>query len=157
MNEHSMSEHLISVLIVDDHPVFRHGLSMVVNNQIDMRVIGEASNGQEAVQKAASLQPDVIIMDMMMPTMNGIEAIGYIARATPNIHILAFSGSEDDETILAAIEAGATGYLPKDSSPVEISQAIRDAHAGIPSLPPGVALTLMKGLRKAKAEKSLEG
>ena len=144
-----MLEHgVIHVLIVDDHPLIRKGLSAVLGIAEDMEVVGEAVDGIEAVAKASQLKPDIILMDIMMPHKNGIEAILEIKNDNPQTNILVLTSFDQDEQILSAIKAGAIGYLLKDSTPNTLLQAIRDVSQGKPSMHPNVALRLIDELKR---------
>ena len=136
----------IQVLIVDDHPVVREGLRGLIDLQPDMEVVGEATDGVEAVEKALSLDPDVILLDIEMPRKTGIEAIPEIRQANSDARILVLTSFADNEKVFPAIKAGALGYLLKDSSPQELLQAIRDVHRGASSLHPTIARMLIREL-----------
>src|SRR5512147_44485 len=111
----------IRVLLVDDHALFREGLGMIIANQPDMVVVGEASNGEDAVRKAGELKPDLILMDIEMPVMDGSEASGLIKKELPETTIVMLTVREDEENLFAAIKSGAQGYLLKNiQSPVLI-------------------------------------
>jgi NarL family two-component system response regulator LiaR len=133
----------IKILIVDDHSIVRKGLRALLASQPDMEVVGEAADGQEAVTKAESSHPEVILMDLMMPVKNGIEAIGEIKKKNPDIRILVLSSFGEDDKVFPAIKAGASGYLLKDTLPQELLQAIIDVYEGRPSLHPEIAMKLM--------------
>jgi NarL family two-component system response regulator LiaR len=133
----------IKILIVDDHSIVRKGLRALLASQPDMEVVGEAADGQEAVTKAESSHPEVILMDLMMPVKNGIEAIGDIKKKNPDIRILVLSSFGEDDKVFPAIKAGASGYLLKDTLPQELLQAIIDVYEGRPSLHPEIAMKLM--------------
>jgi len=135
---------LIRVLIADDHFVVRQGLAALLLPRNGMAVVGEAANGREAVVLARTLQPDVILMDMIMPEMNGPEAIALIKRENPKARILVLTSFGESKQISAAIQAGALGYLLKDSSPDDLLHAIRSVHRGNLVLPQDLALALMQ-------------
>jgi NarL family two-component system response regulator LiaR len=138
----------ISVLIVDDQTLVRKGLRALLDIQPDIQVLEEVADGVEAVLKARSLKPDVILMDLVMPRKDGIDAIRDIKKDNPDAHILVLTSFEDDEKVFPAIKAGALGYLLKDSSPQELLQAIRDVHRGVSSLHPTVALKLVQEISR---------
>jgi NarL family two-component system response regulator LiaR len=129
----------IQVLIVDDHEIVRKGIRALLATKRDIKVVGEARDGAEAVTQAQTLRPDVILMDLMMPKMNGIQATHEITAGQPGVRILILTSFAADEQIFPAIKAGALGYLLKDSSPQELVQAIRQVFRGEPSLDPSVA------------------
>ncbi len=120
----------IRVLIADDHPVFRDGLRGLVERTADLVLAGEATTGLEAVALAATSEPDIVLMDLRMPEMSGIDATRIILAAAPSIGILVLTMSEDDESLFAAMRAGARGYLPKDADSEELVRAIRAAAVG---------------------------
>jgi DNA-binding NarL/FixJ family response regulator len=120
----------IRVLIADDHPVFRDGLHALVEAAPDLELVGEATTGTEAVDLAASGRPGVVLMDLRMPELSGIEATRRILEADPAVGILIVTMSEDDESLFAAMRAGALGYIPKDAERAEILSAIRAAAVG---------------------------
>jgi DNA-binding NarL/FixJ family response regulator len=134
----------IRVLICDDHAVVRRGLVTFLDLQDDIEIAGEAENGEQAVQKAASLKPDVILMDLVMPVIDGVEAIRRILAADAQAKIIVLTSYSDDEKIFSAIRAGASGYLMKDVSPQELAKAIRMARDGEPLLHPDIARRLME-------------
>jgi NarL family two-component system response regulator LiaR len=129
----------IRVLIVDDHAIVRKGIRALLATKRDIQVIGEARDGAEAVNQAQTLHPDVILMDLMMPKMNGIQATHAITAGQPEVRVLVLTSFAADEQIFPAIKAGALGYLLKDSGPQELVQAIRQVFHGEPSLDPSVA------------------
>jgi NarL family two-component system response regulator LiaR len=135
---------LIRVLIADDHYVVRQGLAALLAPRNGMEVVGEAANGREAVELARTLQPDVILMDMIMPEMTGPEAISLIKQENPNARILVLTSFGESKQVSAAIQAGALGYLLKDSSPDDLLHAIRSVHRGNLVLPQDLALALMQ-------------
>jgi NarL family two-component system response regulator LiaR len=134
----------IRILIADDHAIVREGLRALIEAKPDMELIGEAADGVEAVSKACSLQPDVMLLDIVMPRQDGIAAIREIKHKNPDARILVLTSFAEDEKIFPAIKAGALGYLLKDSSPRELIQAIRDVYAGKASLHPTIALKMIR-------------
>jgi len=143
---------VIRILIADDHAVVREGLRSLINTEYGMTVVGEAANGQEAVQRFQTLHPDVILMDLVMPEMDGIQAIRKITQINPKARILALTSFSDDDKVLPAIKAGALGYLLKDSSPQELLQAIRHVFQGESSLDPSIALKLIREINNPSPE-----
>lgn len=137
----------IRLLIVDDHPVVRDGLRGMLENQPDFDVAGEASEGNAAVQLAESLQPDIVLMDLRMPVMDGVTALREIKIQNPQVQVLVLTTYDSDADILPAIEAGASGYLLKDSSREELFSAIRAAARGETVLAPAVAARLVSRMR----------
>jgi DNA-binding NarL/FixJ family response regulator len=144
----------IRLLIVDDHPVVRTGLKGMLSAVEDFELIGEAADGAEAVELSGQLNPDVILMDLKMPGMDGVTAIREITNRTPDRHILVLTTYDSDADILPAIEAGATGYLLKDTPREELFRAIRAAARGESVVAPTVAARLM-GRMRAPAEENL--
>jgi DNA-binding NarL/FixJ family response regulator len=137
----------IRVLIVDDHPVVRDGLRGVIDGQPDMHVVAEAGHGAEALARVDAEPVDVVLMDLRMPTMGGVEAIGRLRRAAPSVRVLVLTTFDTDRDVLPAIEAGATGYLLKDTPRDELLRAVRAAHRGEAVLSPAVAGRLMGQVR----------
>ena len=135
---------LIRILIADDHFVVRQGLATLLAPRNGMEVVGEAATGREAVDLARTLQPDVILMDMLMPEMDGPEAIRLIKQENPAARILVLTSFGESKQIAAAIQAGALGYLLKDSSPDDLLHAIRSVYRGNLVLPQDLALALMQ-------------
>ena len=133
----------IRVLIADDHAIVRSGLRLFLLSVEDISLVGEASNGQEALTLCSELQPDVILMDIVMPEMGGIEAIRAVHASYPNTQILALSSFQEGEQVREALQAGAIGYLLKDIAPDELAAAIRSARAGRRSLAPEAAEALI--------------
>ncbi len=141
----------IRVFLADDHAVVRKGLETLIGTQKDMEVVGSAVDGVEAVDRVARLNPDVILLDIQMPRKNGVEAIAEIITANPQARILVLTSYSEDETVFAAIKAGALGYLLKDASASELIQAIRNVHTGRSSLHPEIALKVIRELNKPPA------
>jgi two-component system, NarL family, response regulator LiaR len=136
----------IRVLIVDDHEIVRKGIRALLATKRDIQVVGEAGDGEQAIIQAQALHPDVVLMDLVMPRLDGIQATRQITACQPNIRILVLTSFAADEQVFPAIKAGALGYLLKDSSPQELLQAIRQVYRGEPSLHPSVALKLLTEL-----------
>jgi NarL family two-component system response regulator LiaR len=136
----------IRVLIVDDHAIVRDGICALLATKPDIEVVGEAGNGREAVSKAQSLLPDVILMDLMMPEMDGIEAIRRIVARQPGARILVLTSFAADDKVFPAIKAGAMGYLLKDSESEDLVRAIHQVYRGESSLHPQIARKLLQEL-----------
>ncbi len=139
----------IRILIVDDHAIVREGQRALIDTEPGMDVVGEAADGNEAVALAHSLQPDVILLDLIMPHKDGIKAIEEIKEQDPQARILVLTSFAEDENVYAAIKAGAQGYLMKDASPQDILAAIRDVHRGEPSMDHSIAQKLMRELQRS--------
>jgi DNA-binding NarL/FixJ family response regulator len=137
---------VIRVLLVDDHPVVRSGLAGLLGGEADIEVVGEASDGREGVGRAAELVPDVVLMDLRMPVMDGVEATALIV-ATDGPRVLVLTTYDTDADILRAVEAGATGYLLKDTPRDELVEAVRAASRGETVLAPPLAAKLMRQVR----------
>jgi DNA-binding NarL/FixJ family response regulator len=133
----------IRVLIADDHPVVREGFGAIVDVEDDIEVVGQAADGQEAVRLAHDLRPDVVLMDLVMPNLDGVAAIEQIREELPETHVLILTTYADDEYIMAGIQAGARGYLLKDALPDELVRAIRVVAAGGSLLQPVVAAKVL--------------
>jgi DNA-binding NarL/FixJ family response regulator len=136
-------EGTIRVLIADDHPLFREGMRGRLDRVADIEVVGEAASGGEAVELARKLESDVILMDIKMPDMNGIEATREILRTSPQVGVLVLTMFEDDDSVFAAMRAGAKGYLLKDSGGEGVVHAIRAVASGEAVFGPGVAERIM--------------
>lgn len=134
----------IRVLLVDDHSVVRQGLRMFLDLDPELEVVGEAVDGAEGVRLAGELLPDVVIMDLLMPVMDGITAIGHLKRAWPEIEIIALTSVLEDEKVIGAVRAGAIGYLLKDTQADELIRAIKGAAAGEAQLSRAAAERLMR-------------
>lgn len=136
----------IRVLIVDDHSIVRKGIRALLSTERDIQVIGEACDGTEAMAQAQALKPDVILMDLVMPRMDGIEATRRITAQQPGMRILVLTSFAADDKVFPAIKAGALGYLLKDTGPDELVQAIHQVHRGEPSLEPTIARKVLTEL-----------
>lgn len=151
-----MTEPSIRILIADDHPVVRKGIKALLNTEPGLEVVGEASDGEQAVTKARTLKPDIILMDLSMPRKDGVRAISEIRQETPEAKILVLTSLAEDKGIIAAIEAGALGYLLKDSSPHELIRAVHTVYQGESSLHPTVARKLIHRFHRSSEESQTE-
>ena len=142
----------IEVLIVDDHGVVRQGLRTYLELLDDIEVIGEAENGLEAMAQVRQHQPDVVLMDLVMPEMDGIEATRQVSAISPSTRVIVLTSFADDEKVFPAIKAGATGYLLKDVSPADLATAIRAVHAGETHLHPDITKKLVDQLASPKTD-----
>ena len=140
-----MSE-AIRVYVTDDHPIVRRGIKQLLETEAGIEVVGEATNGREAVADMDELKPDIVLMDLVMPVMDGIEAIRQIKAAHPSIQILVLTSFATDDKVFPAIKAGALGYLIKDTGPDELVRAIRQVHQGQLTLHPSIAQKLLREL-----------
>ena len=138
-----MNTEPIRVLIVDDHAPFRAGLRALLTSMPDMEVAGEAENGEDAIRAAAKLQPDVILMDIQMPDTNGIEATRLIYQSSPHIGVIVLTMFEDDDSVFAAMRAGARGYLLKGADQAEILRALHSVASGEAMFGPAIARRLI--------------
>ncbi len=146
--EENVGRKLIQVLVVDDQSIVRKGIRALLEQVDDIDVIGEAAHGEEAVAQAGKLRPDVILMDLLMPKMDGITAIQHILDRQPEMRIIALTSFVAEDQVFPAIKAGAMGYLLKDSEPEELIAAIRTVNRGEPSLNPTVAKMVLGELGK---------
>ncbi len=150
----------IRVLLADDHTLMRAGLRMVVDAQPDLMVVGEANNGREAVEMARTLKPDIVVMDIGMPNLNGIEAARQIRGSHPETQIVMLSMHSDEGYVLRALKAGAKAYLLKDSAEADLAQAVRAAAVGKSFFSPAVGRVLledyMRRLKRTGSEDSYE-
>src|SRR3954453_10274876 len=140
----------IRLVIVDDHAVVRQGLKAFLATESDIEVLGEASNGREAVEVVERTKPDLVLMDLVMPEMDGIGATATIKRQYPEIEVLVMTSFIEDEKVFGAMRAGATGYVLKDADPEDVVQAIRSAAHGESPLDPRVVRRLMQEFTPAK-------
>jgi NarL family two-component system response regulator LiaR len=140
----------IRILIVDDHSVVRQGLEMFLALDEELEVVGEAKNGAEALRLARELKPDVVLMDLLMPVMDGVTATGAIRREVPETEVIALTSVLEDRAIVDAVRAGAIGYLLKDTEADELRRAIKAAAGGQVQLSPEVARRLMREMRGPK-------
>ncbi len=145
----------IRILIVDDHSVVRQGLRMFLGLDPDLEVVGEATNGAEALQQVEKLMPDVVLMDLMMPVMDGITAIQHIRARWKDVEIVALTSVLEDAQVVGAVRAGAIGYLLKDTQAEELCRAIKAAAAGQVQLSPQAAARLMREVRMPEMPESL--
>ena len=150
-----MKKNPIRVLLADDHKVLRAGLVALLDGEEDIDVIGEAGTGEEAICIALEAQPDVVVMDLGMPGINGLDAIREIRRQSPNIRILVLSMHSGREVVMKAIEAGCDGYVPKSSAHTNLLQAIRVVYSGERYLHPKAATVLVDELTDRQAQNGL--
>jgi two-component system response regulator NreC len=151
----------IRLLLVDDHQVVRSGLRMLLSNQSDVDIVGEAGTAREALAAVHSLNPDVVLMDIGLPDLSGIDATSEIKRSNPGVAVVALTIHEDEEYFFKMLEAGASGYVPKRAAPEELLTAIRSAAAGEVYLYPSLAKLLVKDYlaqeRSSETSKALDG
>ena len=140
---------MIRILIADDHPIVRDGLTAVFSTQPDFEVVGEAGNGADAVRMVAELNPDVVLLDLEMPEMDGVEALSRMRESAPEIAAIVFTAFDTDERILSAIRAGARGYLLKGTPREELFDAVRTVYQGGSLIQPVVASKLMRQISRS--------
>lgn len=145
-------ESTIKILIVDDHPLIRRGLSAVIAEAEGMTIVGEAVDGLQAIKRARDLAPDVVLMDIFMPTMNGVEATAIMVRNHPWIKVMMLTISDKEEDLYSAIKAGASGYLLKNVRPAELVDAINQVVQGGAIITPNLAPRLLDELREERAD-----
>jgi DNA-binding NarL/FixJ family response regulator len=143
---------MIRILVVDDHPVVRDGLALVLGTQPDFEVVGEASDGAQAVAKACELRPDVILLDLEMPGVDGLSALHQFRQKAPEVRVIVFTAFDTDERIIKAVQAGAKGYLLKGAPRAELFEAVRVVAAGGSLLQPVVASKLMRHMSEPAAD-----
>jgi DNA-binding NarL/FixJ family response regulator len=147
-----MTAERIRVLIVDDHAVVREGLRTFLELQDGIEVVGEASDGHEAIERAVTLAPDVVLMDLVMPRLDGVKAMRALHQRLPRTRVIVLTSFLDEERLMPAVEAGAAGYLLKDVEPAELARAVRTAHAGealIDTIVAGRLLAALAGPRRS--------
>ncbi len=147
----------IRIVIADDHPLLRDGLIAVLSTQPDFDVIGEAGDGAEAIQKVMALRPDVVLLDLAMPAMDGVEVLAHLRVSCPAIPVIVFTAFDTDERILGAIQAGARGYLLKGAPRDQVFDAVRVVHRGESLLQPVVASKLLRQMSRAREATDTSG
>jgi DNA-binding NarL/FixJ family response regulator len=145
----------IRIVVTDDHAVVRQGLRMFLELDPELEVVGEAANGAEALTLAKELQPDVVLMDLLMPVMDGITAIARLREEAPDVEVIALTSVLEDASVVGAIRAGATGYLLKDTNADELRRAVKAAAAGQVQLSPEAATRLMREVRAPEKPEAL--
>ena len=151
-----MSAEAIRVLIVDDHAVVREGLRTFLELQDGIEVAGEAGDGEQAIRLASELEPDVILMDLVMPGVDGVTAMRAVRKRSPRSRVIVLTSFLDDERLMPAIEAGAAGYLLKDVEPSELARAIRTAQTGQAMIAPSVAGRLLRTLSRPRSASTVD-
>lgn len=142
----------ISIVIADDHTIVREGLRALLSSEPDFEVIGTAGDGREAIDRVEDLRPDVVLIDLSMPKLHGLEAIGEIKKRTPETRILVLTIHKEEESMLAALEAGVSGYCVKDTSPEELVTAVRTIMNGRAYLSSEVSRTVIEGYVRGRKE-----
>ena len=155
MTETTPDPRPIRVLLVDDHTVVRRGLRLAFDLEPDLEVVGEAANGQEAVERVAELAPDVVVMDLLMPVMNGVDATRAIRRDHPEVEVVALTSVLEDRLVIDVVEAGASGYLLKETRPDELFEAVRAAARGEVRLDPRAQQRLVREVRAPEVREAL--
>jgi two-component system, NarL family, response regulator NreC len=146
----------IRVLLADDHGVVRKGLRFLLERQPEVEIVGEAADGREAVRLAEAANPDIVIMDIAMPLLNGIEATAQIVRRNPAIAVIILSVHSDEDYLLSALNAGAKGYLLKDSAEVDLVRAIQAVRKGTPFFSPEIAKTMLEDYIRFLQQRNLQ-
>jgi two-component system, NarL family, response regulator LiaR len=152
-----MDKQKIQVLVVDDHAMVRQGMRALLHEYENIEVIGEAANGAKAIELTGRLKPDVILMDLKMPGMDGIEAIKKIRTAHPYQRIIVLTAEPGDDKLIQAVQAGAMGYVVKDAQPDELVQSIQDVYSGEPALSPKITWKVLQGIGGRAAKQETEG
>ncbi len=150
-----MTKSRIRILIADDHAIVRKGIRALLATERDIEVVGEVADGAEAVERAQALEPDVILMDLAMPNLDGIQATQIITEKQRGVRVLVLTSFAADDKVFPAIRAGALGYLLKDSTPAELVQAIRQVYRGEPTLEPSIARKVLTEISSPPAKKPL--
>jgi DNA-binding NarL/FixJ family response regulator len=150
MTNDSGQNHIVRVLVVDDQRLMRDGIASLLEMQDAIEVVGTASNGQEAIERAVSLHPDVILMDVRMPIMDGVVATGQVCRQVPSCRILMLTTFDDEEYVIDALRAGASGYLLKDLPAPDLASAVQAVYKGIYQLDPAVASKVIASLSRSQ-------
>ncbi len=148
MQNSAPSGSTITVLIADDHSILREGLRGLLEEHDDLLVVGEAVTGRDAIQKVRELKPDILLLDLIMPEMSGVDALEVIGVETPGTRTIVLTGADDDEMLARSIQAGAKGYLLKDAASSQLIEVIRTVAAGNCWLPPGLTNRLFQGISK---------
>ncbi len=146
----------LRILLADDHGVVRKGLRFLLEQQPDVEIVGEAADGREAVRIAEETSPDVVIMDIAMPLLNGIDATAQIVKRKPEIGVVILSMHSDEDYLLSALNAGAKGYLLKDSAEVDLVRAIQAVHRGTPFFSPEIAKTMLEDYMRFLQQRNLQ-
>lgn len=157
MNTSLITEKVIRVVVADDHALFRQGLVALLSALSEFEIVGEAENGQEALVLAGRLAPDVVLMDLRMPVLDGVQATRRLRAELPSIHVVVLTTFDDDESIFESIRAGALGYLLKDVSSAALSEALRLAASGQSFLTPRVATRLVSRVANTSATRPQSG
>jgi len=142
-----MMSEIIRILIADDHEIVRDGLAALISAEVGMEVVGMAGDGLEAVEKVKELKPDIVLIDLIMPHMDGVQATAEIKKIDPNAKILILTSFAENHQVFSAIQSGAIGYLMKDTSSEELINAIHDTYENKPVLQPEIAMKLMQNLQ----------
>lgn len=143
---------LIRIFVADDHPIVRRGIRDLLETESDIEVVGEATNGRDAVAKVVELNPDVVLVDLVMPLMDGIEATRQMKAQLPEVKILVLTSFATDDKVFPALKAGALGYLIKDTRPEDLVQAIRQVYRGEPTLHPTIARKMLAEIARPVEE-----